>query len=60
MQFGEQLWLKREPRRWRAPSRPKVLAQYLLLWRRAQQIRQDADAKNKADGKLKKKTSIAG
>lgn len=30
VQFGEQLWLKRDPRLWRAPSRPKVLAQYLF------------------------------
>lgn len=31
VQFGEQLWLKREPRLCRAPSRPNVLAQYLQI-----------------------------
>ena len=51
MQFGEQLWLKREPRLWRAPSRPNVLAQYLLLRRRGR----ETDAK-KTDEKIEKST----
>lgn len=52
MQFGEQLWLKRDPRLWRAPSSPKVLAQYLLRGGAAER-----EAK-RADENTERKTEI--
>lgn len=61
MQFGEQLWLKRDPRLWRAPSRPKVLAQYLFKCvggAAGPDRRQTQDKKKKTDEKIEKKSTL--